>query len=78
MVLIDSSVLFFNISTTDLRAATPYLSADSRAFRYLSIARTVLGRLLCWSFSSSMPWEGALEKSSEDLHSEEDCIVLTA
>jgi hypothetical protein len=34
--LIKSSVLFFGISATDLRAATPFLSATRTTLRYLT------------------------------------------
>ena len=42
IVLIESCVLFFNISATDLRAATPCLS-HSTALRYLLFERNGLG-----------------------------------
>ena len=76
--LIESSALFLNISATDLRAATSYLSAYSTALRYLSFVRTVVGRLPCMWFDRSITWEEALEETSKllgALPSEEDCLV---
>src|SRR5215216_2887886 len=41
-----SYVLFFNISATDLRAATPFRSACNTTFIHLSPAGVILGGLL--------------------------------
>ena len=75
--LTESSALFLNISATDLRAATPCLSAYSRALRYLSFVRFAAGQLPCMWFDRSITWEEALEETSKLLGGlpSEDCLV---
>jgi hypothetical protein len=54
--LIEPSVLLLSISATDLRAATPFLSATRTALRYLTPVHVILGGLLR-SFASVVPSE---------------------
>jgi hypothetical protein len=56
IALIELSMLFFNISATELRAVTPYLSPYNTILTYLLFERNVLGRLL---------WEDASEEILE-------------
>ena len=80
--LIESSMLFLNISETDLRAATPCLSTYSITLRNLSFVRNALGRLPCMWFDRSITWEDALEETSKLLGAlppfEDDCLVSIA